>query len=75
MKLNMPDAYWPHMLQCMIYGQLGNSSAAASAKTKLLQQVPEYEERADVELRRYIKEESLVVRCLEGLRKAGLNVC
>ena len=74
MKLDMPDAYWPNMLQVMIYGQLGESSAASAARVRLLEQVPDYEERADAELRRYIKEESLVVRCLEGLRKAGLNI-
>ncbi len=66
--------YWTPALRAMVCGQLGSMDKARVAIDTLLELFPNFESVAGDEIRRWLKEESLVERCLDGLAKAGLSI-
>ncbi len=71
-KCEMPGFFWSHCVRAMAYGQLNRAEQAKAAVTALLALRPDFPSAAESELRRWLKEEPVVGRCMEGLDKAGL---
>ncbi len=73
-RYDLPGLSWSHALRAMTLGQLGRTDAAAAAVADLVNMSPGFPALAGQSFRRFLKEEPLVERCLEGLRKAGLDL-
>ncbi len=71
-KLEMPGFFWSHFFRAITNAQLNRAAAAKTALEALLKLRPDFATDAETELRKWLKEEPLVQRCLEGLCKAGL---
>ncbi len=72
-KYNMP-IFWAPLLRAAVLGQLDQLTEAKINIDHLKELKPDFEEKGDVLISRYVKEESLVKHILEGLRKAGMNL-
>ena len=73
-RYDLPGLSWTHALRAMTLGQLGRTEAAAAAVADLVNMSPGFPALARQSFRRFLKEEPLVERCLEGLQKAGLDL-
>jgi hypothetical protein len=62
------------MQRIAVYGQLNRLDEAKPDFALLKQLKPDFEEKAEYLLSRFIKEADLLALMLEGLRKAGLKV-
>jgi TolB-like protein/Tfp pilus assembly protein PilF len=73
-KYNSTTLFWAPMQRIAIYGQLNRLDEAKPDFALLKQLKPDFEEKAEYLLSRFIKEADLLALMLEGLRKAGMNV-
>jgi len=73
-KYISPTLFWAPMQRIAVYGQLNRLDEAKEDFEMLKQLKPDFEEKAEYLLSRFIKEDDLVDHMLEGLRKAGMKV-
>lgn len=73
-RVDMPGFYFTHVFKAMIFGQLGQEDQAAEEVSALLRLRPDIEAQIEREFQLLLLEAPLRKRCLEGLRKAGLEV-
>ena len=71
-KVEMPGLFWSYFFRVIANAQLQRNEATKTAVAALLEQYPDIAAGVDAELRKWLKEEPLIQRCLEGLQKAGL---
>jgi len=74
LKYDVPAIFWGPMLRIAVLGQLDRKVDAASHILDLKKLKPDFEGKAHYLLRMYVKEEELVEKIIEGLRKAGLKI-
>jgi 5,10-methylenetetrahydrofolate reductase len=73
-KFNMPGIFWGSLYRLACYGQLNRKDQIKSHIKELKNLKPDFEEKAPHLISRYIKEEDLVIKLMDGLRKAGLKI-
>jgi TolB-like protein len=73
-KYNSTTLFWAPMQRIAVYGQLNRLDEAKPDFALLKQLKPDFEEKAEYLLTRFIKEADLLALMLEGLRKAGMKV-
>jgi len=73
-KYNSSTLFWAPLQRIAVYGQLNRLDEAKSDFALLKQLRPDFEEKAEYLLTRFIKDADLLALMLEGLRKAGMKV-
>ena len=73
-QYDIPFLFWGPMLRAAIYGQLNRSDDARPHMDQVKQLKPDFEEKANYLISRFVKEKSLVDHVMDGLRKAGMSV-
>ena len=73
-KYNSSTLFWAPMQRIAVYGQLNRLDEAKHDFALLKQLKPDFEEKAEYLLTRFIKEDDLLALMLKGLRKAGMKV-
>jgi hypothetical protein len=70
----MPGLFWSKLYLLACLGQLKRKRNVKEEIIKLKKLKPDFEEKAFILINRFIKEEDLVIKLLQGLQKAGLKV-
>jgi adenylate cyclase len=73
-KYDIPGLFWGPMLRAATLGQLGRRSDAEVQIANLKVLKPDFESKARYLISRYVKEDELVEKIIEGLKKAGLKI-
>jgi adenylate cyclase len=73
-KYDIPALFWGPMLRAATLGQLERKSDAEKQVSELKILRPDFESKARYLISRYVKEEELVNKIIEGLQKAGLKI-
>jgi adenylate cyclase len=73
LKYDVPAIFWGPMLRATTLGQLDRQSEAKQHISDLKTLKPDFESKARYLISRYVKEEELVEKIIEGLQKAGLS--
>ena len=73
-KYDVPALFWGPMLRAATLGQLEMKSDAVKRISDLKVLKPDFENKARFLISRYVKEEELVDKIIEGLQKAGLKI-
>jgi len=73
-KFRTPVLFWSKVYLLACLGQLNRKTNVKNEIIKLKKLKPDFEEKAYMLISRFIKEEELVIKLLEGLKKAGLKV-
>jgi adenylate cyclase len=73
-KYDIPGLFWGPMLRAATLGQLERKSDAEKHISDLKILKPDFESKARYLISRYVKEEELVEKFIEGLQKAGLKI-
>ena len=73
LKYDVPAIFWGPMLRAATLGQLGRGSDAEKQISDLKVLKPEFESKARFLISRYVKEDKLVEKIVDGLVKAGLH--
>jgi tetratricopeptide (TPR) repeat protein len=73
-KYQLPHFFWGPVLRAAALGQLKRQNDALPELEHLKKLRPDFETKAHYLISRFVKEESLVVHILEGLRKAGMEI-
>jgi TolB-like protein len=73
-KFELPGLFWGKLYVLACLGQLKRKTNVKDEIIKLKKLKPDFEEKAYILINRFIKEEELVIKLLEGLKKAGLKV-
>ena len=74
LKANMPEHFATHMLLAVGHARLGQLDQARAAADRLLEVFPSYPEIARQHLRDWNMSEDHIVRFIDALRKAGLDI-
>lgn len=74
LKYDVPAIFWGPMLRAATLGQLGRKSEAEQHVHALKMLKPDFENKPKYLISRYVKEEDLVEKIVEGLEKAGLKI-
>ena len=74
LKYDVPAIFWGPMLRAAVLGQLKRKDDATQQLADLKKLKPGFESEAHDLISRYVKEEELVEKVIEGLRKAGLEI-
>lgn len=74
LKYDVPAIFWGPMLRAATLGQLDRQSEAQQHISDLKSLKPDFEGKAKYLISRYVKEEEMVEKIIEGLRKAGLQI-
>jgi len=73
-KFELPGLFWGKLYILACLGQLNRKTNVKDEIIKLKKLRPDFEEKAYMLINRFIKEEELVMKLSEGLKKAGLKV-
>jgi hypothetical protein len=73
LKYDVPAIFWGPMLRAVTLGQLGRRSDAEKQISEVKVLKPEFESKARYLISRYVKEDELVEKIIDGLEKAGLH--
>ena len=73
LKYDVPAIFWGPMLRAATLGQLERKSDAEKQISDLKVLKPEFESKARYLISRYVKENELVEKIIDGLVKAGLH--
>jgi len=73
LKFNYPELFWDPVMRAAALGQMGRAHEAETAIGELLKLVPDFTGRGRRLIIRYVKVDDLVVKLIEGLKKAGLD--
>jgi len=74
LKYDLTALFWGPLLRAAALGQLGRQSDAEKQILDLKSLKPDFESKAHYLISRYVKEEDLVEKIIEGLQKAGLKI-
>lgn len=74
MKYDVPSLFWSFLQRIACLGQLNQKGKALNQIQYLTKLKPDFETKAKYLISRYIKEEDLVLKVMDGLRKAGMKV-
>jgi len=74
LKYDVSALFWGPMLRVASLGQLDRQSTAQQHISELKTLKPDFESKARYLISRYVKEEGLVEKIIEGLQKAGLII-
>ena len=74
LKVDMPEQYWTHFHLAINYAQLGRKEEARAAVGRLLKLYPDFAANYRREAVKYNFPDDWTERCIDGLRKAGLDV-
>jgi tetratricopeptide (TPR) repeat protein len=74
LKYDVSALFWGPMLRAATLGQLGRRSDAEMQISDLKSLKPDFESKARYLIRRYVKEDELVDKIIDGLVKAGLKI-
>lgn len=74
LKYDVPAIFWGPMLRAATLGQLGRVPDAEKQISELKVLKPDFESKASYLISRYVKEEEMVEKIIEGLRKAELKI-
>lgn len=74
LKYDVPAIFWGPMLRIATLGQLGRPSDIEKQISDLKTLKPDFETEAQYLISRYVKEDDLVEKIIEGLRKGGLKI-
>jgi TolB-like protein len=72
-KYKIPGLFWGPLLRASCYGQLGQFDKGREEVESLLRLKPDFPEKAHVLIQRFIRDETLYLRILEGLKLAGIK--
>jgi len=73
-KYHIPHFFWGPMLRAAVLGQLNRPVDAQTELQQLKRRRPDFAEKAPYLISRFVKEEVLVNKVIEGLEKAGLEI-
>jgi len=73
-KYDVPAIFWEPMLRAVTLGQLGRRSDAEKQISELKNLKPDFECKSRYLISRYVKEEELLDKIIDGLQKAGLII-
>ena len=73
LRFNYPDLFWDPVMRAAALGQMGRVDDAGSAIDDLLKLVPDFTDRGRRLIRRYVKVDGMILKIIEGLKKAGLD--
>ena len=73
-RMSLPNHYRTHIFLAMTYGQMGDRMNAAASIERLLEFDPDFAINARTDLKKWGFEPGLVSICIDGLRKAGLQI-
>lgn len=73
-KYTIPGLFWCPMLRVACLGQLNELAKAKQNIAQLLNLRPDFPDKAEMLIRRYIKEDELVAHILDGLVKGGMKL-
>jgi hypothetical protein len=73
LKYDVPALFWGPMLRAATLGQLDRQSEAQQHISDLKSLKPDFESKAQYLISRYVKEDELVEKIIDGLVKAGLH--
>ena len=73
LKYDVPAIFWGPMLRAATLGQLGRLTDAQQNISDLMELKPDFETKARYLISRYVKEDELVEKIVDGLVKAGLH--
>ena len=73
-KYDIPGLFWGPMLRAVNLGQLNRKNEAFKQIKDLKSLKPDFEDKASYLISRFVKEEDLAEKIMEGLRKAGLEI-
>jgi len=65
--------FWDPVMRAAALGQMGRAHEAETTIGELLKLVPDFTGRGRRLISRYVKVDDLVVKLIEGLKKAGLD--
>lgn len=74
LKYDVSALFWGPMLRVASLGQLDRQSTAQQHISELKTLKPDFESKARYLISRYVKDEGLVEKIIEGLQKAGLII-
>ena len=74
LKYDVPAIFWGPMLRAAILGQLERKSDAEEHVSDLKILKPDFQSKAKYLISRYVKEDELVEKIIDGLRKAELKI-
>jgi len=73
LKFNYPELFWDPVMRAAALGQMGRAHEAETTIGELLKLVPDFTGRGRRLISRYVKVDDLIVKLIEGLKKAGLD--
>jgi len=73
-KYTVPGLFWGPMLRAACLGQLNEATNAKKHIADLASLRPDFPDKAEMLLRRYIKEDDLIAKIMDGLVKAGMKL-
>jgi adenylate cyclase len=73
-RYDIPGLFWGPMLRAANLGQLNRKKEAREQIKYLKKLKPDFEEKAAYLIGRFVKEDELVEKVMEGLRKAGMKI-
>jgi len=73
-QYDLPNLFWGPLLRAACLGQLKRQEEAEHQISHLLELKPDFQEKARMLIKRYVKEDALVEHIIEGLQKAGLQI-
>ena len=73
-KYDMPGLFWGPMLRAACLGKLNQKNEASPNIEALLNLKPEFPQKAEYLISRFVKENDLVIKIMDGLTEAGLAV-
>jgi adenylate cyclase len=74
LQIHLPDYFWAQVFLVTSYGHLGRGEDAERALKHLLELYPNFGEQVWAEFAKWNWRDQDVVRVVEGLRKAGLDI-
>ena len=74
LKYDLTALFWGPLLRTATLGQLGKQSEAKEQISDLKSLKPDFESKARYLIKKYVKEDELVEKIIDGLVKAGLKI-
>ena len=73
-QYELPELFWVPLLRAACLGQLQRQKEAEQQIAHLLELKPDFQEKARMLIKRYVKQDELVEHIIDGLQNAGLRI-
>ena len=70
--IETPDWFWPHALQAIVYGELGDQAASKIARENVERLYPDFHKHVQAECAKWFHREEDTAYYLKSFKKAGL---